>query len=210
MFTQYDWGDDLLSHDYENTSIGLEAFKQDLSQGTCQSNPYPFFKPVNIVVEKGIHYATLYVCQTLNGDNLTQQTAIWLSTLKETDAVHLTITSLANDVPLFAILDIMVAIANTRAKVTIHLNQIVVDSLAYFYLIVDEVEKGCAGALFIPSYVDQRDQDTSGPWKAIHDFYKHVVENAVAKGLLTTEEASKLDRGSHVVIPKVRFDMPLV
>lgn len=206
MITQHAWGSDLVGVDHQNHAVALESFTAEMSQGPMSGPPHPYFKPVNIVVENGLYYATIYVCKTVNGTTLGQQVAIWLSGLKDTDQIHLTVSSLVLDVPLFAMLDLMSALASTKAKVIIHLDQVVSDSLAYFYLIADQIIPGHGGGMFIPSYADQREQDTSGPWKAMHDFYKWVVDTATANTLLTPEDADKLHRGSHTVIPMSRFN----
>lgn len=205
MIEQYSWGDDMISVDQPNHAVALESFTSGMTQGSIAGPPHPFFKPINIVTEQGIHYATIYACKAVNGTTPCQQVAMWLAGLKETDQVHLTVSSLILDVPLFAILDLMAALSSTKAKINIYLDQIVSDGLAYFYLIADTIVPGHAGGMYIPSYADQREQDASGPWKAMHDFYKWVVSDATDRQLLTPEEADKLHRGSHVVIPMSRF-----
>lgn len=203
-----DWGTDLIPRgENVDLNIGLESFNPDMNQrpSTTANDAMLNFKPVNIIVENGLFYATIYVCDSFDGSQTSQKLAIWLASLKDTDYVHLTLSSLLYEVPLPSLLGLMSAIASTKAKIDIHLDQIVADGLAYFYLLADKITKGTEGALFVPSYVDQREEDKSGPWKAVHDFYMWVVDEAITKGLLTADEASKLHRGSHVIIPDDRF-----
>lgn len=201
------WGDDLVRDpDFDNSNVGLESFNGEIAQGPSPTNPAPWFKPINIRVENGVQYATIYVCDAFDGTVSSQQLAIWAAGLKDTDYVHLTVMSLLIDVPLQSLLSVMSALASTKATVEIHVDMVVTDGLAYFYLLADKITRGSEGALFIPSYVDQRDQDKSGPWKAVHDFYAWVVDDAVSRQILTEEEGSKLHRGSHVIVPNDRFD----
>jgi hypothetical protein len=175
------------------------------TQGGAEDANPPFFKPVNIMVEDGRHYGTIYVCGSGDQTIRAQQLAIWLSDLKATDQVFLTIASLQLDVYLPNLIGLMTALMSTEAQIHFYLDQIVADNLAYFYLLPVKVIKGSEGALFIPSYTKQRQEDASGSQRAVIDFYKWTVDNAVTTGRLTTEEADKLHRGSPVVIPDNRF-----
>jgi hypothetical protein len=109
------------------------------------------------------------------------------------------------DIPPGALINLMTALTSTKAKLSIQLDNVVYDGLAYFYLIPETIIKGTEGALFIPSYMTHRSEDASGPIKAIHDYFKWMVSKAVERGLLTAEEGDRLDRGSHVAVPDSRF-----
>jgi hypothetical protein len=198
------WGDDLITID-DNTGIGLESLDQDLAQGQARPGDNVPFKPVNIASENGLFYVTIYVCKTWDHSPYCQALSMWLSSLKETDHIHLTILSLESDTPLFGLINVMSALVATPATLEVHLDTIVFDTSAYFYLLADKINKGSEGALFIPSYVLQREQDVSASYRAMHDFYKWLIESAVEKNILTTEEGSSLNRGAHVVVPESRF-----
>lgn len=198
------WGEGLLSGD-ELTSVGLESLITNLEQGPRGKSLAPYFKPVNIVTEDGIHYVTLYVCCLHDDDLAAQEVAIWFASLKQTDHVKLSVSSMYTPVSLSELITLMSAIASTKAKVEILLDQIVIDNLAYFYLIADVITHLDAGALFIPSYVVNRRDDNSVPWKAIHDFYDWIVDDAVQLGRLTAEEGEQLRTGHHVVLAEGRF-----
>lgn len=178
---------------------------QVLTQGPGDEGVVPYFNPVNIITENGVHYVTIYVCYVGNDSILAQRLAIWLGSLKETDHIKLSVAALYTNIPFSSLITVMGALANTKAKIEILLDQIVIDGLAYFYLLADQVTAMEGGELFVPSYVDQRREDTSVPWKAVHDFYEWVVKDAVIKQWVTEEEAERLNAGSHVVVPYERF-----
>lgn len=204
-------------------SVALESFSTDNSvgleyfEGIVQANgnvrgqlpgqvgPATYFNPANITIENGVYYATLYVCTLSNDGLLAQRLAIWFANLKETDHVKLSIASRMTNIPLVSLTTILSAIANTKATVEIMLDQIVIDGLAYFYLLAQKVCVRDCGALFIPSYIDNRSEDTSKPWRAVHDFFTWIVENAVTSGRLTHEEGERLNSGQHVIISGSRF-----
>jgi hypothetical protein len=203
MLTTIPWGQDIAP---SQGDAGLESFTlAGMTQGPNGPVQPAFFKSMNIINESGKFYATLYACMAMDGSDNAQALAIWLSSLKATDCVHLTLASMQLDVPLTGIITLMNAVATTKARIVIHLDQLVGDGLAYFYLLATEVRKGVAGALYIPSYLDQRAEDASQSTKAVNGLYKWVVDNAVTTGRLTAEEASSLHRGKHVVIPDDRF-----
>lgn len=185
---------------------GLESLDTlSFAQSKSVGNGVPFFNPVNIAVENGIYYVTIYACMVGDESILSQKLAIWLASLKETDHIKLSIAALKTGLPFDYLISTMAALANTKAKIEILLDQIVIDGLAYFYLLADEVTVLEGGALFIPSYVAHRSEDTSTPWKAVHDFYEWIVEDSVILGRLTEEEGQKLSSGTHVIIPVERF-----
>ena len=201
MDNKNDWGADLVTS--SEGSIGLESLDIEMTQGRpVVETP---FNPVNIVSENGLFYVTIYACKAWDHSIHCQALSMWLSGLKETDYIHLTIMSLEMDTPLFGLINLMSALTSTKATLDIHLDSIVFDTTAYFYLLADKITKGSEGALFIPSYILQRDQDMSASYRAMHDFYKWLIEEAVSKQLLTSDEASNLNRGSHVVVPDNRF-----
>jgi len=189
-------------------NIGLEYFDATISQGPTPPGGAPYFNPTNITIENGVYYATIYVCVCDNDSLIAQRLALWFGSLKETDHVKLSIASRMTNIPLSRLTTVLGAIANTKATVEIMLDQIVIDGLAYFYLLAERVCVRECGALFIPSYIDNRVEDTSKPWQAVHDFYTWIVENAVSLGRLTQEEGDRLNRGQHVIIPKGRFLPP--
>ena len=176
-----------------------------LIQGRGDVENVPYFNPINITRENGIYYVTLYVCCVDNDSMLAQRLAIWLGSLKETDHIKLSVAATLTNIPFAALVTVMGALANTKAKIEILLDQIVIDGLAYFYLLADKVTALECGGLFVPSYVDQRREDTSVPWKAVHDFYEWIVSDAIVYGRLTEEEAERLNAGAPVVIPTERF-----
>lgn len=196
------WGDDLLTS--VTDAIGLENLEANANNLNGTMFP-PFFKPVNITIENGLFYVNIFVCQAHDQSMTAQQLAIWLGSLKETDYIHLTLSSLTLNIPLGMTVTLMSALMSTKATIDIHLDQIVMDGLGYFYLMADKVSVGDCGDLFVPSYVGQRQQDHSVPWKAIHDLFAMIVENAVTMGRLTQEEADRLNDGSHVAVPPSRF-----
>jgi len=189
-------------------NVGLENFNGidgTITQGPGVPSLAPFFNPVNIAVENGIYYITIYVCAVDNTSVTAQRLAQWFGLLRETDHVKLTVASRMTNIPLACLTTVLGAIVNTRAVVEIIMDQIVIDGLAYFYLLAQKVCVRECGALFIPSYIENRSEDTSAPWRAVHDFYKWIVENAVTLGRLTQEEGERLTSGQHVVIPVGRF-----
>lgn len=203
------WGHDLVSP-FES-SFGLESFHlglesdQIFNQGAGDKPLAPWFNPASIIAEKGVFYVSLYICRLSDNMELAQRTAIWFGSLKETDHVKLSIASTVTGIPFSCLMTLLAAIANTKAKVEIILDQIVMDGLAYFYLLADKITARHAGGLFIESYVVQRKEDTSGTWKAVHDFYHWIVDDAVLRGILTKEEADSINSGSDVIIPMDRF-----
>jgi hypothetical protein len=198
------FGGDLSAPTTPNDAFGLESFTAELTQGPGVTAPTNF-KAINIVTEGGVHYATVYACQCIDGSVGAQQLAIWLSQMKETDQIVLTVLSMVADLPPGMVISLMTALNSTKAQLTIQLDQVVCDGLAYFYLIPEKICKGTEGALFIPSYMVNRDQDASGPIKAMHDYFKWMVAKAVERKLLTSDEGERLDRGAHVAVPDSRF-----
>lgn len=203
------WGAEFVPA-YDNP-FGMESFLSEgmeslnLAQGNQGAPTVPWFNPVSIMNKKGVFYASIYICRLTDNMMLTQRLAIWLGTLMKTDHVKLSVSSTVTGIPFAALMTLLSALANTQAKVEIILDQIVMDGMAYFYLLADKITACHAGALFIQSYVDQRSEDTSATWKAVHDFYRWIVEDAVVRGLITAEEAERLHSGSHVEIPVDRF-----
>jgi hypothetical protein len=197
----YSWGDDLI----ESGDIGLESFESNLTQSNDIDNDAPFFKPINIVVENGIYYVNIYTCCATNRTDNNAKLLEFLGSLKETDVVKLTISSLLIGIPIQAHLSLIGAIYRCKAKIEIQLDTIVSDNLAYFYLVANSINKGYAGSLFIPSYIDSRQDHKSSPWRVVHDFVQEIIDHAVAKGVLTQEEADRLNSGKHVIIPNDRF-----
>lgn len=199
------WGDDLAIKLSENDDMGLESFDAtDLTQGPGQPDQAPWFKPVNISIKDGVYYVNIYVCQLTNQSVLAQSFTTWLASLKDSDRIRLTVSSIYANIPFSSIVTLMGAFANTPAKFEILLDQIVIDGLAYFYLLADKVIKMEGGALFIPSYLGGRKEDTSLTWNAVHDFYDWLIAEAVDLGRLTQEEADLLNDGKFVVIPDDR------
>jgi len=206
MRTNIKWGDDLIAPE-QSDDIALESLTAGITAtATTNRQLAPYFNPINIVVEDGIHYVTLYACCVGSDEKLIERFSVWLSQLKETDCIKLSVSALVTGIPFSEFVDLLGAFANTKAQVDIQLDQIVVDGLAYFYLLADKVTKGYAGALFIPSYTVQREEHASAPWKAVHDLYKWIVEEAVSRGRLTEEEAERLHSGNSVVVPATRFE----
>lgn len=199
MTESYAWGADLVP----TIEAGLESFDMSSLMGACPIPPQ--FKPVSIVVENGLYFANIYLCQTMDSSPMGQQVVLWLSSLKETDYVHLTLSSLFVDVPLRCSLAVIAALSATKATIDLHLDTMVMDQMAYLYLMIDKITVDACGALFVPSYVDQRSQDMSGPFRAVHDMFAWIVEEAVKMGRLTSEEAQRLQDGSHVIVPVERF-----
>lgn len=164
-------------------------------------------KPINITSDDGIFYATVYACHCQDNSVGQQQISIWLASLKDTDQVRLTVMSVCGDIDLMNTLALLTSLVSTKAKLSIYLDSIVCDNLAYFYLIPEKIIVGSEGALYIPSYSLTRSTDHSGSVKAILDFFKWITEEAAAKGILTQEEAMLLQDGTHVVIPTDRFNV---
>ena len=186
--------------------IALEFLTADIDQsGAPDDNGAPYFNPCNIAIEDGIYYASIYICSCRNDMVLSQRLALWFGSLSETDIVRLTVSSTLTGIPLTEWITVLAAINNTKAQVEIQLNQIVIDHLAYFYLMCKNVKVGFGGALFVPSYVDNRASDMSGPLRAISDFFQWIVEMALGRGRITQEEAERLMNGKHVVISKERL-----
>lgn len=202
---------------FENTAtddvVGMEFLTAEaptpsvLTQGCALPDAALYFNPCNITIEGGIYYLSFYMCCSDNDAILAQRLALWFGMLKETDHVKLSVSSKLTNIPLPAMTTVLSAIANTQATVEILLDQIVMDSLAYFYLLADKVTARHCGALFIPSFVENRTQDMSGPTRAINDFYQWIVEDATSKGRLTEDEAVRLKTGEHVVVPTGRFSV---
>lgn len=197
----YAWGDDLI----ESGDIGLESFDMSIMQSDTPDQDFPYFKPINIVVENGIYYVNIYTCCATNRTDNYSKLLTWFGSLKETDVVKLTISSLLIGIPIQHHLGLIGAIFRCKANIKIQLDTIVSDNLAYFYLVADEIEAGYAGSLFIPSYIDSRQDSKSSPWKVIHDFVVEIIDYAVSRGTLTQDEASRLNNGKYVIIPKERF-----
>jgi len=184
------------------SDAGLESLTpSDLSQGPGGlPNPTGYFKPVNITVEQGVIYASLYVCCVTADENLEQSLAIWLNSLKETDHIKLSVSAMFTNIAYAQLISTLAAFANTKATVEILLDQIVIDGLAYFYLLADVITRKAGGGLYIPSYIDQRSEDVSAPHRAVHDLFRWIVEDAVKLGRLTQEQAERLHSGEHVVL----------
>lgn len=200
--------DSVALESFSNNSVALESLagvEGYITQGPGPNGPPQFFNPANITVANGIYYATIYVCTVSNDTQLAQRLAQWFGSLRETDHVRLTVCSRMTNIPLACLTTVLGAIANTKATVEIMLDQIVIDGLSYFYLLAQKICARECGSLFIPSYIENRSEDTSAPWRAVHDFYKWIVENAVNLGRLTQEEADRLNSGQHVVIPQGRI-----
>lgn len=209
MMKDTGWGHDLVSpfdspFGLESMSFGLED-GNILTQGPTPRPIVPWFNPVSIVAEEGVFYASIYVCRLTDDKALTQRFAIWLNSLKETDHIKLSVSATISGIPFSALMSLLSALANTKAKIDIILDQIVMDGLAYFYLLADTILVRAAGALYIESYVEQRPEDMSATWKAIHDFYSWIVEDASVRGILTSEEAEALNGGTDVVPDLQRF-----
>lgn len=198
----FGWGEEFTSPKQEEA---LEHYGQEIMQGGAASNTNPHFKPVNIVADNGFHYVSIYVCHTPDEAPLTQQLALWFASLKETDIVRLSVFSILYEVNLGELIHLMSAIQSTKATIEMTLDHIVFDSLGYFYLLADRVTKGSQGALLLPSYLDQRGEDFSGPKRAIFDFFKWIVDQAAEKQFLTQEEAQSIHKGNHVILPEDRF-----
>lgn len=206
MYISRPWGAELDVSPDNIEPLGLEAFESNMTQGSMGGGTlHPYFKALNVYAEAGEFYATIYSCKIACNYALGQQLAIWLANLRDTDIVNLTVLQLSSDVPCPALLGMLSAVANTKAKVNIRLDSIVLDTTAYFYLVADKITKGKLGALYIPSYAQQRNGDSSGPWRAMTDYYKFIVGNAVGKGILTDDEAKRLHDGIAVTIPDDRF-----
>ena len=128
------------------SAMGLEAFQQAVENQHTQGPmgaPAPFFNPVNMSIKDGVYYVTIYACSLGDGSPRGTAFALWLASLKETDHVRLSVSSLLLGIPYTAIVGLLAAITNTPAKVEIMLDQIVNDVLAYFYL--------CIGAMKPPA-----------------------------------------------------------
>jgi hypothetical protein len=209
MMKDVGWGADLISP-FE-TQFGLEDFALEsiesnvFTQGPGQAPALPWFNPASIVAEKGVFFVSLYVCRLSDDMSLAQRLAIWFGSLKETDHVKLSVASTVTGIPFSCLMTLLSAIANTKARVDIVLDQIVMDGLAYFYLLADKIIPCHAGGLFVPSFTEQRREDNSGSWRAVHDFYQWIVEDATARGTLTSEESAKLIDGLDVIVPLDRF-----
>lgn len=203
------WGDDLVSP--FNDQFGLEDFAMEsldqsvFTQGPGPAPVVPWFNPTSIVAEQGVYFVSLYICRLSDDAMLAQRMAIWFGSLKETDHVKLSIASSVTGIPFSCLMTLLSAMANTKAKIEIILDQIVMDGLAYFYLLADKINARAAGGLFVQSFVEQRRQDTSGTWKAVHDFYQWIVEDAAVRGLLTDEEAQSVIDGNDIIVPLDRF-----
>ncbi len=202
MNITHGWGEEL---SFTSSDNALESYAPELLQGSKSSSLEPHFKPVNIVADNGFYYASVYTCHTPDEAPLTQRLALWLASLKETDILRLSVFSILYDVNLPSLIHLMSALQATKAKLEMTLDHIVFDGLGYFYLLADGIIKGSEGALLLPSYLDQRGEDFSGPKKAIFDFFKWVVDKSVDKKFLTEEEALSLHKGNHVIIPENRF-----
>lgn len=202
------WGDDLIP---TVDNIGIESLDGQLTQGPSSDSKTPsYFNPINVVVENGIYYVNIYLCATHNNSAHKQKFLIWLASLKDTDYIKLTVSSLLIGVPIQHYIDILAAIRRSKATVDIQLDSIVTDELAYFYLIADKVTVGCCAGLFIPSYVDSRQEDKSTPWKVVHDFLSWIIEEAVTKSILTEEDADRLNSGKHVIIASAVFNTTVI
>lgn len=211
MYQNIPWGEDLVSPINEtideNSGIGLEYLQSELTQGRSGCPVPAFFKPVNIAVENGVYYVTIYVCQLFDQDLLTTQFALWLGSCKETDRIRLTVCSTITGIPNSCLIMLLTALANTKAQIEIMHDQIVMDNLAYFYLLADKIVARYGGGLFIPSYTEQRIEDASLPWKAVHDFFSWIVEDSVKRKLLTEEEGERLHKGSPVAFAPGRLSL---
>lgn len=195
----HDWGSDLVTD--ETGEPGLEALAiAGIVQGNDKNYRMSYFKPVNITVEQGVFYVSLYVCCLTDDAQLTQGLSIWLNGLKETDHIKLSVSAMFTNISYAGMISTLAAFANTKAKIEIILDQIVVDGLAYFYLLADQITRKVGGALFIPSYIDQRSEDVSAIHRAVHDLFRWIVEDAVTAGRLTQEQADRLNSGEHVVL----------
>ena len=200
--TTLGWGHDMATTD----GIALESFHERFEQSNNNPNAPAYFKPVNISVERGIHYVTMYACVVTGNETKLQQLLMWFGSLKETDYVKLTVLSLVLDIPANLHLPLLAAIVRCKATIEIQLNSLVGDTLAYYYLATPHVKTGAGGALFVPSYVDSRQEDKSTPWMAVHDFFSLLVQDALSRALIKEDEAHRLNNGQHVIIPLDRFN----
>jgi len=196
------WGQELISNqELVDAGVALEALGlESLTQGSQDPLVASYFKPINIVVEKGLFYVHIYACQCWDGSDAIQELAMWLGSLKKTDTIKLTVSTLYPNIPLDALIALMGSLSATPAKIHIRLDTLVMDAMAYFYLLADKILVESEGALFIPSYVTQRNDDHSLPWKAIHDFYQWLTEDAVLRQRLSEDDAAKLNSGQHIVL----------
>lgn len=188
---------------FTDDEMGMESL--DMAPAGQRPNTAPWFNPVNITIENGVYYVTIYVCHTTDGSPLAQKLSIWLQSLKDTDHIRLSVSSLISGIPTEMMMQVLAGLVNTKAHVEILLDQIVLGELAYFYLAAKSIRSFDCGDLFIPSYRSERQVDTSAPQRAILDFYEWIVEQAVAKGRLTEEEALLLNEGHHVIVPGSRY-----
>jgi hypothetical protein len=190
---------------YDQGTMALESITSDLTQGPAVPATPSFFKPVNIAVKNGIHFVTIYACEMINREKSGQAILLFFESLKADDHVKLTISSTMMGLPIQVYLPLLGAISRCVAEIEIQLDSIVCDELAYFYLAAPKINKGTAGALYIPSYLDSRYEDKSVPWLAVNDFVAYLVDQAVARGLLTSDEANRLHGTKPVSIPNDRF-----
>lgn len=213
METEFGWGYDLTA---PAPDMGLESFiSQDnvttpsvFTQGPGGAGLAPYFRPVNITVQNGVFHVSIYVCHVYAFEHIRQQLFVWFGERKETDLIELSVSSLITGIPYSCLISLLSSIVNTKAKVHILLDQLVCDGLAYFYLVADKIIKRDGGALFIPSYVENRVEDMSLPTKAVTDFFKWIVEDAKRIKLLTAEEEAQLHSGSYVILDTNRISYP--
>lgn len=199
MSSNYAWGSDLISLD----NVGLEAFKSEGPNPVPQSHPN--FKPINIVIENGIYYTTLYVCCITPRSEACQKLMMWFASLRSTDYVKLSVASLLTDIPVVYYLPILGALVRSKATIEIQLDTIVCDTLAYFYLAADKIKLGSSGALLIPSYADAPTDTKSTPWKVVNDFITYLVNEGEHTGVLTQDDVERLHDGKSVIVHPDRF-----
>ena len=201
MNNVYTWSEGLDSH---NDHLGLETFNSvnDTAPAAVMD---PNFKPVNLVIENGIYYITVYLCACAGGTIENQKLLIWLSSLKDTDYVKLSVSSLYQDLSLYPYIALLGAITRSKANIEIQLDTVVCDNLAYFYLAATTINRKAGGAILIPSYLDARHEDKSTPWVVVHSSIRELIARALANNILTEDEAARLNDGQSVIIPSDRF-----
>lgn len=203
MLNPIPFGDDLITSSNENI-VGLESFSQNNVEVNVKRNP-PQYKPVNIVIENGIYYVTIYVCETVISPSLNESVMIWLDSLKPNDYVKLSVSSLLTGLLIHTHISLLAAIVRCKATIEIQLDTIVCDNLAYFYMAADKVNRQSGGALFIPSYIDSDVDKKSDTWVIIHEFVKELIDRSEGKGFLTPDEALSLHSGKPVVVSLANF-----
>jgi hypothetical protein len=185
--------------DPEGSGMALESF----SLGA--SDKGPSITPVSIVAEGGIHYVDIFACCMPNSGIWTKRLCIWLQTLDASHHIRLSVSVAERPICLQEMLTLLGALMNTKATVTVLLDRIVMDEVAYFYLALDHVEVTEAYSVLIPSYLTTRRDDMSAPDKVVLDFYRGIVDRAVVTGKLTEVNANLLHGGSSIIVESSRF-----